>query len=270
MVIYLPHHLPIDDQLQRTLEVRPALTRTNTLRSTAAALRNHGSGILEYFNNAKQFRISLRLHALLQNAFRFNSSDPRDMVYAFVGLADPSYDIKPDYNQSNQIQNVLVNATMRIICVEENLDVLRDVSSRRAVSSFHKQDELHTSLPSWVPDWTKAPTEKVGPARISNSNPFYRPGPPLLVGKDTTFRPVFEKLGVSPNQMAMKVRGVCVTYCSGDTELRGISLWALAVQVQNERKIRGSGIASSHGCEGWRRNLDAGQNFRFCRASQHR
>lgn len=85
------------------------------------------------------------LKKLLRSSRHCVSSDPRDMVFAFLGLADPHYAILIDYSTENGIVDVLIETTKRIILFEDSLDVLAHTALCRG---------LNNSLPSWVPDWT--------------------------------------------------------------------------------------------------------------------
>jgi hypothetical protein len=83
---------------------------------------------------------------LLAHSRYCESSDDRDRVYSFIGLAYPKYHIIPDYSSQNSPSDVLIETTKKIIQAEDSLDVLIQaaipVASRRL------------ALPSWVVDWT--------------------------------------------------------------------------------------------------------------------
>ncbi|KAI0441352.1 HET-domain-containing protein [Xylaria telfairii] len=94
------------------------------------------------------------LGQLLYYSRFFEASDPRDKVYAVLGLwrftrsnGLGNVDIRPDYNKD--ISDVYIEATVAAINESGNLDVLslvEDTSSERAVE-----------LPSWVPDYSQGP-----------------------------------------------------------------------------------------------------------------
>jgi hypothetical protein len=86
---------------------------------------------------------SMDLKKLLQHSRNCNTSNPRDRIFAFVGLADSAYDIIPNY--SHTIDRVLTDATINIIKTECSLEVLW-----HAVVS---QPRRNCNLPSWVVDW---------------------------------------------------------------------------------------------------------------------
>jgi hypothetical protein len=82
------------------------------------------------------------LKRLLAHSRYCNTTDPRDKVFAYIGLADPAYGILPDYSHSTA--RVLTDTTVKIIQVEDSLDILY-----YAAASLPRQDTL---LPSWVID----------------------------------------------------------------------------------------------------------------------
>jgi hypothetical protein len=84
------------------------------------------------------------LKELLQHSRQCQASDPRDRIYAFLGLADQGYGIIPKYTWENTIVHVLIHTAQRIITFEGNLDILEHVSEGR--------EKLGILLPSWVPD----------------------------------------------------------------------------------------------------------------------
>jgi hypothetical protein len=84
------------------------------------------------------------LKELLQHSRECRASDPRDKIYAFLGLADQGYGIIPKYTWQNTIVHVLIHTAQRIIAFEGNLHILEHVGEGR--------EKLGTLLPSWVPD----------------------------------------------------------------------------------------------------------------------
>lgn len=81
---------------------------------------------------------------LLQHARRAHSSDPRDKIYAFLGLAAPYYSVVPDYEPSNSLIDAHCQVIKQIILCDGELDML----------SF-AQDHVTppAELPSWTPFW---------------------------------------------------------------------------------------------------------------------
>jgi hypothetical protein len=61
---------------------------------------------------AKQDELKPRdLESILERAAHFEASDPRDQIYAFLGLADSGYGIVPDYSLQNNIKDILIETT---------------------------------------------------------------------------------------------------------------------------------------------------------------
>ena len=85
------------------------------------------------------------LKKLLRHSRACDASDPRDKVFAYIGLTDPAYGILPNYSHS--INQVLIDTTERIIKTENSLEVLE-----HAIDSA---PPLDPSLPSWVVDWRR-------------------------------------------------------------------------------------------------------------------
>jgi hypothetical protein len=99
--------------------------------------------------NAAFVALMLRLAGLVE------ATDPRDLVYSFLGfqdLANPM--IKPDYSLS--LAEVYTDAARSFIDMTWSLDVF-------GITSFA---ERPTRLPSWAPDWTQRSPQGV---------PMYRP-----------------------------------------------------------------------------------------------
>jgi hypothetical protein len=88
---------------------------------------------------------------MLQHSENFSSTDPRDLIYAFVGLAGPAHNIVPNYSDTNTILHLLVAVAQSIIELEGRLHILDD-------SIMRDKKEYGMWLPSWVPEWTNPPT----------------------------------------------------------------------------------------------------------------
>lgn len=93
---------------------------------------------------------------ILRHARACETGDPRDRVYAFIGLADPAYNIQADYMVP--AEKVFMNAAACIIKKERSLEVVFDAMGDREMSN----------LPSWVPDWT-SPSQTESIAREGHS-----------------------------------------------------------------------------------------------------
>jgi len=89
------------------------------------------------------------LSTLMTHARNCKSTDPRDKVFAFLGLADPRYDIVADYDKSCTENQVLTRVARSIIVVEQRLDILALAMDDRGISP------IYDHLPTWVPNWTR-------------------------------------------------------------------------------------------------------------------
>jgi hypothetical protein len=78
------------------------------------------------------------------------ASDPRDKVYALLGLATDHVNVVPDYGRS--VAEVYIDTAREMITSPGNLDVL---------CACEKQG-ITEELPSWVPDWTAKSMKSVG------------------------------------------------------------------------------------------------------------
>lgn len=72
------------------------------------------------------------------------STDPRDKVYALVGISSSKNNFG-DINYSRSIRETYIHTARHIISTSKKLDII-------CVKSHSSNDY---SLPSWVPDWTK-------------------------------------------------------------------------------------------------------------------
>ena len=92
----------------------------------------------------------------LEHAKSCETSDPRDRVFAFLGLASPEYDIETDYSPSKSLDVLLIEITSKILRYDKNLDFLRFRESNRGIANGSR-------LPSWIPDWTIKNSDKLNP-----------------------------------------------------------------------------------------------------------
>jgi Heterokaryon incompatibility protein (HET) len=90
---------------------------------------------------------------VMENFRDFQTTDPRDKVYALLGLASVDRNMplpKPDYSKS--VSEVYCETVRAIIRHTADLSVLC-LSKALGATTLHK-------LPSWVPDWTTTPDYK--------------------------------------------------------------------------------------------------------------
>lgn len=110
------------------------------LHTVSAKMRWHGS---------------YDLRTVAENMHRFSATDPRDLVYAFLGLMGSEWGIKSDYSPHTTLHHLLVSITRRLIEHENRLDILVDTLRRSGALGFQ--------LPSWVPDWTAPRSPAIQP-----------------------------------------------------------------------------------------------------------
>jgi hypothetical protein len=102
--------------------------------------------------NADFMALMFRLAGLVK------ATDPRDLVYSFLGFQDLAHTmIAPDYSLS--LSQVYADAARSFIEISRSLDVF----------SITSIAERPTGLPSWAPDWTQRSPQGV---------PLYRPDVP--------------------------------------------------------------------------------------------
>jgi hypothetical protein len=103
----------------------------------------------------------------LQNTRRSQSTDPRDTIYALLGLLSPSERSKvlPDYLRP--ASQVFAETTADIILRDKSLKILSGIESHVEDS----QSLISFEVPSWVPDWTQT----CGITSLGLSNDYMEP-----------------------------------------------------------------------------------------------
>ncbi|RSL44940.1 hypothetical protein CEP53_010979 [Fusarium sp. AF-6] len=99
--------------------------------------------------NAKEsWRGDEDIKKVLARSRHCRSSDPRDRIFAFLGLTYPGYGIEADYSKSNTLDATNLHTAKKILEFDRHLEILIFAvrATRRSVST----------LPSWVPDWASA------------------------------------------------------------------------------------------------------------------
>ena len=117
------------------------------------AISRQGVSSINSFSNIEALRRIVRQGSLpsistLVAANRQAATDPRDLVYAFLGLAKERDDplLTPNYLDSNSASDVFMNLIEYSVRVEHSLDII-----------CLSQGRIRNDLPSWCPDWTKPP-----------------------------------------------------------------------------------------------------------------
>jgi len=125
-----------NDRLWNTIDQRTGIGNAYLMHS----LRNHTRALYS-------FRI------LLQRSRRFETTDPRDRIFAVLGLptTDASTDkgllfLEPDYALS--VSELYLRVARRIIEKEQSLGILSAVQHRADI-------EEEEGIPTWVPRWDR-------------------------------------------------------------------------------------------------------------------
>lgn len=91
------------------------------------------------------------LSNLLQHSRNTETSNPKDKIYAFLGLAHPWYEIPINYDLSYSMNTVLSDVARAIVLHELNgLNILAQAGT---ASNKRRLPQGSDPLPTWVPDW---------------------------------------------------------------------------------------------------------------------
>jgi hypothetical protein len=98
--------------------------------------------------------LGMDISLLLRFATNLGATDPKDKIYALLGLATRATrsNIIPDY--SKPVSQVFAEATHFLLNSKNSLNPLSQWKNRSDVPFEH-------SLPSWVPNWSRKPIEAV-------------------------------------------------------------------------------------------------------------
>lgn len=141
-----PHWIEHNSRLQTSTE----LSRDNDEFQDHVMLETHNNRVL-YLLNAKQ---TSDIHTgapgdlLDQLAYSHvcEATDPRDLIFALLGISNHSYGLRPDYSPHVSIIDVLCRLTRNIIehnCILEILDC--------AYARAPKPANVSERIPSWIP-----------------------------------------------------------------------------------------------------------------------
>jgi hypothetical protein len=82
----------------------------------------------------------------LTDTFQFQSSDTRDLIYAFFGVKSHRYKIFLDYSNSTSYRDVCVRLGRQVIAHTSQLGILR----KAIMTLVAKRAKIS---PTWVPNW---------------------------------------------------------------------------------------------------------------------
>ena len=130
---------------------------------------------------------------ILQSRRGFAASDPRDRVFAHLGIAAPlpqSLDYKVNVDYAKSASEVYIDLAKTTILSTCSLDILRFVDTSWPAKRNFK-------LPSWVPDWSLPMAQDPVPPTISPSAHFHHVATNKVVeGSASQFYKIW--LGTSP------------------------------------------------------------------------
>jgi hypothetical protein len=115
---------------------------TPTLSNLSLSIKRQGTKAIELPQNPSSSDPDI--NALLSAFWNKEASDPRDRIYALVGLSSARNDSRFVIDYSASVRRVYINVMRYILVSSKRLDVI--CSTMRGSNEF--------DLPSWVPDWT--------------------------------------------------------------------------------------------------------------------
>jgi hypothetical protein len=115
--------------------------RVNELAQRVLLIAQHGESWHELL---KRDESSIGMLELLRDHSESLCSNPRDKVYALLGISLPYHGIELDISYSVSVSQVYSNVAQYIICGSKRLDILLFCNRFRS-------DQY--TLPSWIPDW---------------------------------------------------------------------------------------------------------------------
>jgi hypothetical protein len=100
-----------------------------------------------FINSIRRVPHPLDLYGLMAQLRESIASDPRDKLYAVLGMLPDSgrkYMIHPNYASSNTTRDVYLAAARTILTVDKVMELILHVTGH----------EVDVGLPSWAPDWS--------------------------------------------------------------------------------------------------------------------
>ncbi|KAK5955432.1 hypothetical protein OHC33_003070 [Knufia fluminis] len=121
------------------------LNLPETYSDILTAFAGHYLGFISVFKDKKTLGSRLPLSTVMKRSRNRKTSEPRDKVYAYLGLLADSNIITPNYRQ--RLNVVYTEVARKIIEQDQRLDIL---SQTREAQRRSTHDDF---LPSWVPTW---------------------------------------------------------------------------------------------------------------------
>jgi Heterokaryon incompatibility protein (HET) len=203
-------------------------TRTANIELLQAQLRNlDASALWSTIQGKRTIGRSTDLISLLQHSRNCDSSDLRDRVYAFLGLAHAEYTITPKYDATSTIATVLIETAEAIIRADESLAILVHVQ--------HGRNKLGCELPTWVPDWTSRRENSDMQNFFSLTHNAQNRA--FNAAKDTKAVTEFRHHTSDPSHVDMRIRGVFVDFLDQQDEAADDSSEALVYSTGDAQAV---------------------------------
>ncbi|KAI3401955.1 hypothetical protein diail_6515 [Diaporthe ilicicola] len=146
---------------------------------------------------------------------KFKSTDPRDRIFALLGLPFSGNDpqkgtlVSPDYTAD--VQSVYLSATKRMLTQDANL---------RLLSAVQHGLEIDSSSPSWLPKWDQPPSTE--PLALRQEHGYYANGGELFFPGDDTFGADGKSLTLTGLKVTT-VTAVTAPFTAGRISFSGLS-----------------------------------------------
>ena len=162
------------------------------LAGSLASISNEDSlvihmGRLQHCIRTDPSHAQLKLFSLLSSRRRCLATNPRDKVYALLGMVNDAGGISPDYSKS--VEEIYMQTAKHIMITNKDLKLLSEVKELRP----------NPELPSWVPNWSISPKVTTLATRNSNGTRRY-----LAAGESSAKFTVSES-----GEKAIAIHGLC-------------------------------------------------------------
>ncbi|PPJ56526.1 hypothetical protein CBER1_03905 [Cercospora berteroae] len=138
----------------------------------------------------------LSITSLLSTYRGYEATDPRDKVFALLGIASSNGGLVPDYTKSCEAVYQDIAATL--LQQSPHLDLL---------ASCHATPECNESKPSWVPDWsdlTRKPYKLAGNQNFESSEVSTEPLRIFKASAETTMTTSSSQLKIDNNNLHLQ------------------------------------------------------------------
>jgi hypothetical protein len=178
---------------------------------------------LQWINAEHRMRRRLPLRTLLYESRDRHCSDPRDKIYALLGLMleRPTILVKPAYDQDPEV--VYANATRFLIAADRSLDVI----------CGHDRQKRLPNYPSWTPDFSQfAVDDSQFLIDLSGRTTVYKASlkePPQNILDPTCLPDDWKSLGVQAIYLGT-IAHLSNTNSVNESVLKRAQDWKLAIQ----------------------------------------